>query len=432
MCWRKVRSRGTGKRKAVDEKEAKYDDDAGQDAPPEPLVHGSFDMLLTLHEVLHGEVQRIQGPDVESGQRGGQWQNDEQNKRTCVIRANSERCDGVDDAKNKVSDSQPANNGHGLAKGGFDNAVAHAYNEQQEEGERVAEGVQDSDDDHEHLGPNVVAVAVLVVVEAPSHEHLDHQEDQDGCDVVLDRKNVVSVLVVKEAPEEQDCKVDDGDAAVEGELRDLRRRELAIRVAERDDGFVLDVFRVGGGSNAVVARLYGQLALSAGDRVVDRLGVVQMDGFRADVHVGDRVGIVGEDPFTLVGSVAELRIDGVVIADVRALSLGQLGTVAARAGSTDVLNRHFRWLAQQHRVLPFPDDDAHGWVLNLLVLVALLEELDEDEGLHLSAPRLLAVHARAFLGVVARERDIDCCHCCHGRQEQQPNAAQPLLLHCVA
>nr|GFD59544.1 hypothetical protein [Tanacetum cinerariifolium] len=79
---------------AVDEEEAEDDDNAGQDAPPKPLVHSSLYVLLALHKILHRKVQRVQCPDVESGQRGRQGQNDKQNKGTSIVRANSERCNG--------------------------------------------------------------------------------------------------------------------------------------------------------------------------------------------------------------------------------------------------------------------------------------------------------------------------------------------------
>ena len=319
MCWCKVGGGGAGERKTVDEEETKYNNDASQDAPPEPLVHGSLDVLLALHEVLHCKVQRVQRPDVESSQGSRQRQDYKQNKRSSIIRADGERRDSVYDTKNKVSHGQPAYDGHGLAERGFDDSIAHADDEQQEERERVAEGVQHSDDDHKHLGSNIVAMAILVVVKAPSHKHLHHQEDQNGCDVVLYRQYIVSVLVVQEAPEQQDYKVYDRDATVEGELRNLRRWKLAVRVTERDDRFVIDFFGVGSGSDAVVSCLDRQSPLSAGDRVVDRLRVVEMDGFSPNIHVGNRVGVVSEDPFALVCPVAELRADGVVVADVGAL-----------------------------------------------------------------------------------------------------------------
>ena len=52
---------------------------------------------------------------------------------------------------------------HGAAEGGFDDPVAHADDQEEEEGKRVAPGVEDGDDDHEDFVEEVVAVAVLVV-----------------------------------------------------------------------------------------------------------------------------------------------------------------------------------------------------------------------------------------------------------------------------
>lgn len=56
MCWCEVGSRSTSECEAVDEEETEDDNDAGENTPPEPLVHRGLDMLLTFHEILHGEV----------------------------------------------------------------------------------------------------------------------------------------------------------------------------------------------------------------------------------------------------------------------------------------------------------------------------------------------------------------------------------------
>lgn len=159
-------------------------------------------------------------------------------------------------------------------------------------------------------------MAVLVVVETPGHKHFYDQEHQNGCDVVLNCQNVVPILIVQETPEQEDDKVYDCDAAVERELRNLRRRKLSVRIAEGDDGFIIDVFGVCSGSDAVVACFDRQLAVSTCDWVVDWFGVIEMDGFGADVHLRDRVGVVGENPLALVCTIAKLRIDCIVVADV--------------------------------------------------------------------------------------------------------------------
>lgn len=67
-------------------------------------------------------------------------------------------------------------------------------------------------------------MVVLVIVEAPGHELFDDQEDDDSGDVVLNGEDIVAVLDVKEAPENADDGVGDGDARVERELGDLGGR----------------------------------------------------------------------------------------------------------------------------------------------------------------------------------------------------------------
>ena len=72
--------------------------------------------------------------------------------------------------------SKPADDRHCLAEGRLDDAISHTYDQEQEEGEGVTESVEYGDDNHECLGADVVTVAVLVVVIAPSHQHLDDQK----------------------------------------------------------------------------------------------------------------------------------------------------------------------------------------------------------------------------------------------------------------
>jgi hypothetical protein len=77
---------------------------------------------------------------------------------------------------------------------------------------------------------------------------------------------------------------------------------------------------------------------------------------------------------------------------------------------TNVVDWGLRRLAQQHRVLPFPDNHAHGGVLDVLVLVLLIDELDENERIDPPSPRFLAVHARAF--VDSNSSPMLRSHCC--------------------
>src|SRR5690606_22255207 len=101
----------------------------------------------------------------------------------------------------KVRYRQPPDVDHCLSESRFHDAVAHADDEEQEEGERVPGCVENGDDDQEHLGANVRSVVVHVfwasvsssppmtpakgevwrhTIEAPGHQHLDHEEDEDG------------------------------------------------------------------------------------------------------------------------------------------------------------------------------------------------------------------------------------------------------------
>lgn len=57
MSWRKVWCGGSGECEAIDEEESEDDNDTGQDAPPQLLVHGGLDVLFALHEILHCKVQ---------------------------------------------------------------------------------------------------------------------------------------------------------------------------------------------------------------------------------------------------------------------------------------------------------------------------------------------------------------------------------------
>lgn len=122
-----------------------------------------------------------------------------------------------------MRDGEEADIDHCFAEAGLDDAVAHADDEEEEEGEGVAARVEDGIDEHEDFGARVEAVRIFVVIESPCHELFDNQEDDDGGDVVLDGKDVVTVLGVEETPEDADDGVDNGDAGVEGEFCDLRR-----------------------------------------------------------------------------------------------------------------------------------------------------------------------------------------------------------------
>jgi len=320
MRRRKLGARRAGESEAVDEEKSEDDNDTSQNAPPKLLVHAGFDVLLALHEILHGEVQRVQRPDVKGGQGRGERENDQKHQGPCIIRLDSQRGNGVDNTKDKVRNSKPSDNGHRLAESGLDYTIAHAHNQKQKERKRVAEGVENGNNNHQHLGAEVVTMAVLVVVEAPGHQHLEDQEDDDSRDVILDRKDIVPVLEVEKAPEHGHDKVRDGDTTIEGQLRDLRGWKLSVRVPEGYDGLVLDILCECSRSHAVVSRLERSHLLSVGrHRILDDLGLVEFDCEGTDVALGVRCGILGEDPLAPVGGIAQLCADGVVVTDVLAL-----------------------------------------------------------------------------------------------------------------
>jgi hypothetical protein len=54
---------------------------------------------------------------------------------TRVFRGDDKVGDGVGDAKHKVGDGEPPDVDHGAAERGLDHAVAHADDQEQEEGE---------------------------------------------------------------------------------------------------------------------------------------------------------------------------------------------------------------------------------------------------------------------------------------------------------
>lgn len=140
----KVRPARAREVEAVEEKEGKDDNYAAEDTPPESLVHERLDVLFAVDKILHCRAQRVECPNVESCQSGAKRENNEEHERSGIIRANSERSDGVNDAKHKMRNGEPADEDHGFPKRRFDDAVAHTYYEQKEERERVAGSVQNS------------------------------------------------------------------------------------------------------------------------------------------------------------------------------------------------------------------------------------------------------------------------------------------------
>ena len=173
-------------------------------------------------------------------------------------------------------------------------------------------------------------MAVLVVVETPGHEHFQDQEYQDGCDVVLHREDVVPMLEIQESPEDAYDEVGDGDAAVEGQLRYLGGGQFSVGVTEGHDGLVLDVGCEGVCSDAVVARLERNLLCIVLVGVVDGLLLPQIDGLGADEVLRLGFVVVGEDPLSSVGGIAQAAANALVVADVGELQSNQPGSCEGR------------------------------------------------------------------------------------------------------
>ena len=85
-----------------------------------------------------------------------------------------------------MCNGQKADIDHCFAETWLDHAIAHADDQKEEEGERVPSGVQDGHKHHQSLIESIVAVPVLVVVEAPGHQLLHDQEDDCRGNVILD------------------------------------------------------------------------------------------------------------------------------------------------------------------------------------------------------------------------------------------------------
>ena len=201
------------------------------------------------------------------------------------------------------------------------------------------------------------------------------------------RTNVTAVLVVEEAPVAGNQGIHNGHSTVEGQLGDLGGGELAVGVAELDDGLEL----AGGegiGDDAVVSCLL--------DAVLDDVGILQVDGLGDDLRLGLVGGICRQDEFAGVLLVACSVLDELVAADGEMLGLEVISVVVfmirevSRWRSTHVSVAIRIRDPNEVSVLPFKE---HHACLGITVAVGLSEELDEDEGIDRAAPSLLAVHA---------------------------------------
>lgn len=131
-----------------------------------------------------------------------------------------------------MSEGKEADIYHGFPQGGFDDTVAHTNYEEEKEGKRVAPGVEDRDYDHHDFCQRVRTMAILIVIKAPCHQLFDNEEQDDGCDVILHWKDVVSILYVKKSPENAYDGVNDCDTCIEREFGNLGSGELAISVTK--------------------------------------------------------------------------------------------------------------------------------------------------------------------------------------------------------
>ena len=163
MVWHKVWIFPSGEAERVEEEESKDDDDATQDAPPQLLVHHCFNALLPLQQVLRCEIEGVQSPDVESGQRSCQRKNNEQDEGSCVVWCDCQAGHGVYDSKNEVAESEYSNIPHCLAETRLHDTVAHTDNKEEEEGKGVSSGVQDSDYYHQDLCTDIISMVVRVI-----------------------------------------------------------------------------------------------------------------------------------------------------------------------------------------------------------------------------------------------------------------------------
>jgi hypothetical protein len=190
---------------------------------------------------------------------------------------------GVDHAKYEMGRCKYPHVPHCLAEGWFHNAVSHADNEQQEERERVSRSIENRNQNHKGLGSNIGSMDIFVIVVSPSQQHLDNQENQDCRDVILDRKDIVSILDIEESPEDTHDRVHERHSTVEGQFGNLSGSQLSIGVPECNDSLVVNRVSEAFCGNAVVSGLR-YLVMSGIRRFrieVDGLGDDLVDGLVA-------------------------------------------------------------------------------------------------------------------------------------------------------
>lgn len=193
VLWNKVGVVDASECDTIEEEESEYDSNAHEDTDPKLAVHACLDVLLTLCEILDSVRQGVKSPHVETSKCSGKRQDHKENNGSCVIRGDCQTRDGVNETKDEMGKCEPANVDHRLSKSRFDNSVAHADDQEQEERERVTACVQNCDDNHQHFRADVASIAVLVVEVKPCHQHLDDQKYDDSRNIVLDSDYKISV-----------------------------------------------------------------------------------------------------------------------------------------------------------------------------------------------------------------------------------------------
>lgn len=133
------------------------------------------------------------------------------------------------DAEDEVNDREQPDLEHDSSQAWPDDSVAHAGDQEHEEAQRVPRCVENGDENEESSSDTRVANIVEVGVVAPDHEHLHHEEEDGGSDVVLDGKEVSAVLVGEVEPSEAEREVDEEEDEVEllasGQRKDAAERE---------------------------------------------------------------------------------------------------------------------------------------------------------------------------------------------------------------
>ncbi len=77
MCRDEVRIIHSSESETVEKEEAKYHEDAYENAIPQLPIHAKFYSLFTYLKILHREIQGVQRPDVKGRQSASQREDDE-------------------------------------------------------------------------------------------------------------------------------------------------------------------------------------------------------------------------------------------------------------------------------------------------------------------------------------------------------------------